>query len=378
LFGNEDKVGWDAFWKFALQHHPTLNRDEKTFITDQAKGLVDSVKALLNNASHFHCSYHRMKNILTHCKGGKKTFSGHWLYQKLIGAKTKADVDRIRNEHVLQMSDRVLKYLATVADDAQYPACRVAKTEHKEVYMYRRTASSSVESMNRANKAARDKTAVDVVQALKLLIDLETSRFLKKKADAWNHNETLTPHGIKLRDEIFGNVDFHDYTIDIAEHDDSWVRQVTKTRMMRTAWFPKEADDMGSFFGGCNCGIPNVDAVPCHHMVAVVKCGRVKSLTPNNVMPRWWTTEMWRKQYPAALTSLNDFSLETLKLTEQPDKTMKYCPPFVAPNKTGRPSQGQRIKGPLEETKPKKMRNQALHEAMEKSKKGKKSRKKSC
>jgi hypothetical protein len=26
--------------------------------------------------------------------------------------------------------------------------CRVAKTEHKEVYMYRRTVSSSVESMN--------------------------------------------------------------------------------------------------------------------------------------------------------------------------------------------------------------------------------------
>ena len=131
-----------------MQHHPTLNRDEKTVITDQAKGLVDPIMAVLNNASHFHCSYHRMKNILTHCKGGKKTFSGHWLYQKLIGAKTKADVDRIRNEHVPQMSDRVLKYLATVEDDVQYPACRVAKTEHKEVYMYRRTASSSVESMN--------------------------------------------------------------------------------------------------------------------------------------------------------------------------------------------------------------------------------------
>ncbi len=75
---------------------------------------------------------------------------------------------------------------------------------------------------------------------------------------------------------------------------------------------------------------------------------------------------MWRKQYPEALNSLKYFSLETLKLTEQPDKTMKYCPPFVAPNKTGRPFEGQRIKGLLEETKPKKMRNQALLEAIEK------------
>ena len=57
---------------------------------------------------------------------------------------------------------------------------------------------------------------------------------------------------------------------------------------------------------------------------------------------------------------------------------MKYCPPFVAPNKTGHPSERQRIKGPLEEAKPKKMQNQALCEAIERSKKGKKSRKKSC
>ena len=38
LFGNEDRVGWDAFWKFALAQHPTLNSEVKTVITDQAKG----------------------------------------------------------------------------------------------------------------------------------------------------------------------------------------------------------------------------------------------------------------------------------------------------------------------------------------------------
>jgi len=200
---------------------------------------------------------------------------------------------------------------------------------------------------------------------------------LKKKADAWNHNETLTPHGIRLRDEIFANVDYHDYTIDIAEYEDMWSCKVYKTQAMKTVWFPKAADNMGSFFGGCSCGVPNVDAVPCHHMVAVVKCGRINDLNQNNVMPRWWTTEMWRKQYPAELNSLNNFSLESIKLTEQPDKTIRYCPPFVAPNKPGRPSEGRRIKGPLEETKPKKMRNQALYEAMERSKKRKNSTMKS-
>ncbi len=47
--------------------------------------------------------------------------------------------------------------------------------------MYRRSASSSVESMNRAIKAARDRTAVDVVQSMKLLIDLKTKRFNEKR-----------------------------------------------------------------------------------------------------------------------------------------------------------------------------------------------------
>ena len=74
LFGNEDKAGWEAFWNFAVTHHPELNQDTKTFITDNAKGLVESVKAVMNKAGHFQCSYHRKKNIDTHCKGGKKTY----------------------------------------------------------------------------------------------------------------------------------------------------------------------------------------------------------------------------------------------------------------------------------------------------------------
>jgi hypothetical protein len=58
LFGNEDKAGWEEYWKFALHLHPSLNHFTKTFITDQAKGLVESIKKIIPEASHFHCSYH--------------------------------------------------------------------------------------------------------------------------------------------------------------------------------------------------------------------------------------------------------------------------------------------------------------------------------
>jgi hypothetical protein len=85
LFGNEDKAGWEAFFEFAKEQHPCLDHSSKTFITDQAKGLVESVKKVLPAAGHFHCSYHRRKNIEKYCKGGKKAYSGSWLYERRIG-----------------------------------------------------------------------------------------------------------------------------------------------------------------------------------------------------------------------------------------------------------------------------------------------------
>jgi hypothetical protein len=42
-----------------------------------------------------------------------------------------------------------------------------------------------VESMNRANKAARDRTAVDVVCATKLLLSMSAKRYHEKKEMAW-------------------------------------------------------------------------------------------------------------------------------------------------------------------------------------------------
>jgi hypothetical protein len=110
---------------------------------------------------------------------------------------------------------------------------------------------------------------------------------------------------------------------------------------------------MGSHFGGCTCGKANTEGVPCHHMVAVVKSGRVKTLTPINCMPKWWTTEMWRLQYPLNVHSLCDFSIESLKQTELPEVIMRDCPLYSAPNKAGRPHEGKRKKGILEERKPK-------------------------
>ena len=108
--------------------------------------------------------------------------------------------------------------------------------------------------------------------------------------------------------------------------------------MERRTYFVK-TPVMGSHFGGCTCGKANTESVPCHHMVAVVK---------------------WRLQYPMDQHSLCDFSIESLKQSELPQTSMRYCPPYSAPNKAGRPKDGKRTKSILEERKPKRRKGAAM------------------
>jgi hypothetical protein len=56
LFGSMDKADWEAFWEFVREQHPSLNNFSKTFITDQARGLVESVNKIHPVAGHFQFS----------------------------------------------------------------------------------------------------------------------------------------------------------------------------------------------------------------------------------------------------------------------------------------------------------------------------------
>jgi len=82
--------------------------------------------------------------------------------------------------------------------------------------MYQHTASSAVESMNRANERVRDRTAVDPINSLILLIKFEGMRFKKQRDNAWTCAEELMPHGKKLASDAFQRVNVRDYDIEIA------------------------------------------------------------------------------------------------------------------------------------------------------------------
>jgi hypothetical protein len=90
--------------------------------------------------------------------------------------KAICEIEQIKHKHAPFVIAKALKYLNADDEAAQYPVARVA-VDYIHTIMYQHLASSAVESMNQANKAARDRTAVDVVCATKLLLSLSSKRY---------------------------------------------------------------------------------------------------------------------------------------------------------------------------------------------------------
>jgi hypothetical protein len=121
LCGNEDKEGWNQFWKFAKKIHPSINATGVTIITDQAKGLIESISEVLPLAVQIHCSFLRRQNIIKIVRGGTREYFCLWLFNKLVHANTQAEIDHLKIKHAPFMNDKALKYLHTVDNVAQYP-----------------------------------------------------------------------------------------------------------------------------------------------------------------------------------------------------------------------------------------------------------------
>jgi len=252
-----------------------------------------------------------------------------------------------------KIDNKALAYIGLVNDHQQFPAARVefGASQGVEVYMHKRTSSQTAESMNAANKSVRDRTAVDPVNAMILLLKLEAERYKKNQDKAWEWTEVLTPHGKQLMEKIFKKVNPRDYTITVLPNTNCIKCTVSKnsTGTIRTCWFPLDYDEDQTLFGGCSCKIPNTDGVPCHHMVAVVKSYKIDGLNETNVMPIWWHTSHWRKQYPVESVVFCDFDIDSLrKHKRQSDEMYKLCPPYAGPRKGGRPREEKRIKGGME------------------------------
>ena len=169
-----------------------------------------------------------------------------------------------------------------------------------DIYMYHRSAGSGGESMNHANAKMRDRTAVDCLNSALLLLKMEGDRFEEQRAAAWaeKHGE-LMPIGKQMFDEI-NNMQVRGLQVTTEERDVEYVctvKEVQGRLADHTVTVPKE-DTFGSRFGLCTCGVTQTDAVPCIHMALVTKSSKVPGFNMGNIMPYWWTTEHWRRQFP--------------------------------------------------------------------------------
>jgi hypothetical protein len=183
------------FWDFAKLAHPSIDDTRVTIITDQAKGLTQSIAEVLHLMGCFHCSYrrHRHQNILKFVRGGTQKYSCLWLYNKLMKANTQCEIEQIKHKHAPFVNEKALKYINAVNYAAQYPGARV-DVDFGHIIMYQHSASLAVESMNRANNAARDRTAVDVVCATKLFLSLSAKGYHDRKEMVWKWQGHLTPY----------------------------------------------------------------------------------------------------------------------------------------------------------------------------------------
>ena len=84
------------------------------------------------------------------------------------------------------------------------------------ICMYQRLSQSTAESMNYANLAVRERTAVNPVNSTILLLQHETKGYNEYKAKAWKWNDVLTPHGKKLSEDAFQDVNHREYKIHIS------------------------------------------------------------------------------------------------------------------------------------------------------------------
>ncbi len=92
------------------------------------------------------------------------------MYNKLMKCKNVEQLQYNKDKHFVNMSNKDINYLNSLDDESQYPVARCAMGLH--VYMYFRSSSGTAESMNKANKEMRARTAVDLLNACILLIKL--------------------------------------------------------------------------------------------------------------------------------------------------------------------------------------------------------------
>jgi len=102
IFGNENLLGWKAFWRFVVKIHPCLNSTDVTIVTDQDKGLERAIEEEVSQAVNFHCSYHRSQNFIKEmcrAKSGNRMYSALYVYNRLLQCRTVVQLEKEKEKN---------------------------------------------------------------------------------------------------------------------------------------------------------------------------------------------------------------------------------------------------------------------------------------
>ena len=176
VFGNEDGTSWSSFWKYVIALHPSINAGHITIITDQDKGQMTAIAETLSEVGQFHCFHHQRNNIIKYCGGGggKTKFTALWCYQAMLNCRTIKQIEAFKAENFKFVKARDLKYLCKLVNTSLYPAARCAMRD--DIYLFHLQASAgAAERMNAVNYAMRQRCAVDINNAMLILVKLSWS-----------------------------------------------------------------------------------------------------------------------------------------------------------------------------------------------------------
>ena len=125
-----------------------------------------------------------------------------------------------KDKYMPMMHAKDAQYLNNLENAEQYPVSRCAQGHG--IYMYHRSTSAAVESMNADNREIRAKSAVDLLKACILLMKLEYKRFNEQWAKAWSSDSFLMPRGTVEYEEVFVGINALDFTITIVSQNKSY------------------------------------------------------------------------------------------------------------------------------------------------------------
>jgi hypothetical protein len=236
----------------------------------------------------------------------------------LTGCKSVASLSAAREKYEDKIFPTDHHYLFDIAEEMQFPAARC--TQGNSVCMYGKSASSGVEAINRANEDICQKTAVDILNATLILLKKESTQYDKQQNLAWNHAQMSTPKGMELIEKAFNNVKVQDFKFHLTENKHEHTAIVSKKLTSHREYnviIPKSAT-LWSRFGMCTCGFPKKEGIPCQHMVAVSKLGRIDGLTRIAIMPNWYTAAQWRNQFPKNSYINTHRTLKSIKANSSP------------------------------------------------------------